>query len=102
MTTEPGYITIKTSQYDDMLVQADRYNREYKQLKHIVQTEYESEKLKEKDEEITGLRNEITRLNQQLLIARNNADMYKKQYYELLDMTATKPSFWKRFFIKNS
>lgn len=102
MTTEPGYVTIKTSQYDDMLVQADRYNREYKHLNNIIQTEYESEKLKEKATEITLLHNEITRLNQQLIVVQNKADMYKKQYYELLNMTAEKPSFWKRFFTKNS
>lgn len=102
MTTEPGYVTIKTSQYDDMLIQADRYNREYKQLKRIVQTEYESENLKAKDAEITLLRGEITRLNQQLLIAQSNTDMYKNQYRELLSMTTAKPSFWKRFFTKNS
>ena len=102
MTIEPGYVTISTSQYDDMLTKADRYNREYRQLKRIVQTEYESENLKAKDTEITLLRNEITRLNQQLLIAENKADMYKNQYHELLSMTTTKPSFWKRFFTKNS
>lgn len=102
MTTEPGYVTIKTSQYDDMLIQADRYNREYKQLRRIVQTEYESENLKEKDAKITLLRDEITRLEQQLLIAQNKADMYKNQYHELLSTITAKPSFWKRFFTKNS
>ena len=102
MTTEPGYVTIKTSQYDDMLIQADRYNREYKNLKHIIQTEYESENLKAKDANITLLRDEITRLKQQLLIEQSRADMYKNQYYELLRIRAAKPSFWKRFFTKNS
>lgn len=102
MTTEPGYVTIKTSQYDEMLIQADRYNREYKQLKRIVQTEYESENLKEKDAKITLLRDEITRLKQQLLIEQSKADMYKNQYHELLSMTTAKPGFWKKFFTKNS
>lgn len=102
MTIEPGYVTIKTSQYDDLLIQADRYNREYKQLRRIIQTEYESENLKAKDAEITLLRGEITRLNQQLITAQDKIDMYKNQYRELLSMTVSKPSFWKRFFTKNS